>query len=547
MQDFLSTIDGSFEGDIDTGEQTRLSYRHDASIFELTPKAVIYPKNSADIETLVRAVAQAKAARPTLSITPRAAGTDMSGAAIGSSLLLDMTRYFTTIKSVSHTLAHAQPGVLYRDLDPLLIKNAAEIGSVPASRAWCSVGGMVANNSGGERSLHHGNTENFVKKLKVVLSDGNEYTFAPIGKLALIKKMSQKNFEGHIYKTIFELVEAHYDYIKNSRPHVNKNSMGYNLWSVWDRENGIFDMTRLISGSQGTLGIITDITFRLNPRSAHSGLLVAFLPTLDNLGDIINTVLDHNPVTFEGFDDITFNLGIKYFADFKKQMGLSHYLRVQKSLLPEVLKFRGHLPQLVLMIEFEGQTQAEVSRKIKNMQNDLSSYNLETEIDKNEAESEKFWLIRRASFSLLRARVKDKYASPFIDDLTVPPKSLPEFLPQLRTIIRKYNLPATIAGHFGDGNFHVIPLMHIDRKAEQHKLRPAMEDVARIVLAYGGTLAGEHNDGMIRGPWLERVFGPDMLAHFKTVKHTFDPHNIFNPHKKTDANWEYSMRHVRSD
>lgn len=168
------------------------------------------------------------------------------------------------------------------------------------------------------------------------------------------------------------------------------------------------------------------------------------------------------------------------------------------------------------------------------------------DIEGDETTSAPFWQIRRSSLSLLRNRVHDKYASPFIDDMAVQPKYLPEFLPQVRRIIRKYRLPATLAGHFGDGNFHIVPLMDIEAKSEQAKLEPVMRELIPLVLKYGGTMAGEHNDGMVRGPWLPAVFGEEMYQLFKDTKEIFDPTYIFNPHKKTDASWEYSMDHIRT-
>jgi FAD/FMN-containing dehydrogenase len=220
-------------------------------------------------------------------------------------------------------------------------------------------------------------------------------------------------------------------------------------------------------------------------------------------------------------------------------------LKQQAWLLGSVAHFKGHLPNILLMIEFEGQTKAEVYRKIATLHDALKPYHLKMDIEGDEASSAPFWHIRRASLSLLRAHVKHTYASPFIDDMTVQPQYLPQFLPHLRRIIRKYKLPATLSGHFGDGNFHIVPLMNIESKHERAKLEPIMREIIPLVLQYGGTMAGEHNDGMVRGPWLPAVFGDDMFALFKHTKEIFDPHYIFNPHKKTDASWEYSMDHIR--
>jgi len=547
MEDLLHGLKALFKGAILTEKADRLEYSHDASIYELVPQAVLEPKDSVDIQSLVQFINQHKHAYPTLAITPRSAGTDMSGAAIGSSIVLSMTKHFNKIEGLKGNLLHTQPGVFLRDIDPLLDAHGMMLGSVPASRAINTIGGMVGNNSGGEQSLRYGNTERWVRELKVVFADGNEYTVKPLHYKALAQLLKKDTYEAHIYRQVYQLIEANYDTIKNARPNVNKNSMGYNLWSVWDRETGMFDLTQLLSGSQGTLGIITDITIEALPKAPHSGLLLAYLTSFNQLRTIIPLVMEHEPATFEGFDDITFNLGIKYFKTFRKQLGLAEMLRQQAWLAGSVVRFKGHLPNIVLMIEFEGQTHEEVLRKIADMHDALKPFKLRMDIEDSVASSAPFWQIRHSSLSLLQNRIKDKYASPFIDDMAVPPKHLPEFIPKLRRIIRKYKLPATLSGHFGDGNFHIIPLMDIESKADQAKLEPVMRELIPLVLKYGGTMAGEHNDGLVRGPWLPAVFGDEVYGLFKQTKEIFDPMYIFNPHKKTDASWDYSMDHIRTN
>ncbi len=544
LLDELKTI---FKGGIATDEKTLLEHSHDASIYELVPQVVLSPLDTHDVQSLVKFVSHHKQLYPGLSITPRSAGTDMSGGALGDSIVISMTKHFNTIHSASHTMLHTQPGVFMRDIDPALLAHDAMLGCVPASRALNTIGGMVANNSAGEQSLRYGNTDKSVREIKAVLADGNEYTFKPLNKKELMVKMAQDTFEGRLYKNVYELIEAHYDVIKNARPKSHKNSMGYNLWSTWDRDSGIFDMTQLLTGSQGTLGVITDIKIAAVPKAKHSGLLLAYLTKTKDLGEIIPLVTRHHPATFEGFDDITFNLGIKYFKMFIKQLGTKEWLKQQTALLGSVAKFKGHLPNIVLMIEFEGETYQEVNDKIIALQSDLQHHHVHvrTEIEGNEELSKPFWEIRRASLTLLRQRIKDKYASAFMDDLAVDPRHVTEFFPLIRKIIRKYKLPTTIAGHFGDGNFHIIPLLDITSPHEQLKLEPAMRELIPIVLKYNGTLAGEHNDGMVRGPWLPAVFGDEVYGIFKEVKQFFDPLLIFNPHKKTDASWDFSMENIR--
>jgi FAD/FMN-containing dehydrogenase len=409
---------------------------------------------------------------------------------------------------------------------------------------------MVNNNSGGEKSLEFGKTENFVTALKFVFADGIERTVKPLSKVELVRKMGQKDLEGKVYKELFDLVEKHYDKIKAAKPHVTKNSTGYNLWDIWDRQTGVFDLTKLIVGAQGTLGLITDIHFHLVPARPHSGLLVLFLKDIDALGEIIPTVLAHKPATFESFDDATLWLSIRFMPSFLKLLGLKKFIHLLFSLIPDGFQLLHGIPKLILMIEFNGETEDEVRDKIKALHRELKKYRARYEIngfeeDPTEGKSEKFWVMRRQSFNLLRSKVKDKHTAPFIDDLVVNPPYLTEFLPKIRKIIKKYKLLATMAGHMGDGNFHIIPLMKLEDPKDRAKLLPAMKEVNTLVLKYHGSLSGEHNDGLVRGPWLEQMYGKEMLDIFREAKHIMDPQNIFNPHKKVTADWDYSFSHIR--
>src|SRR4051812_19283395 len=252
-----------FSGEIDTSEETRQFYSHDASLFEMMPEVVVFPKNMADLSRLIEAVNENRAKIPKLSLTARSAGTDMSGGAVNESVIVDFVKHFNKVEEVTEHSARTQPGVLYRDFEKETLKKTALMPSFPASRELASVGGMVANNSGGEKSLEYGKTENFVKKLDVILADGKKYTLKQLNKSELDAKKAQKDFEGEIYRKMFTLLDKNYDKIKSAKPKVSKNSMGYNLWDVWNRETGVFDLTKLFVGSQGTLGLVGDIHFSL--------------------------------------------------------------------------------------------------------------------------------------------------------------------------------------------------------------------------------------------------------------------------------------------
>ncbi len=539
-----------FRGEIDDAPATLDLYSHDASMFELRPKLVVKPEDAQDVERLVKLVTASKKTHAGLSLTARSAGTDMSGGAINDSIIVDFLAHFTKIEKIHPTYIQAQPGVFYRDFDKQSRLHGTLMPSYPASRDLASIGGMVNNNAGGEKSIEFGKTENFVNELQFVFADGVERTVKPLHRAELDKKMKQKDFEGEVYKKIFKLVDEHYDQIKAAKPHVTKNSTGYNLWNVWDRETGIFDLTKLIVGAQGTLGFVTDIKLRVVDARTDEGLLVLFMKDIDDLGEVINKVMEFKPSRFESFDDATLWLSIRFMPSFLKILGWKKFIHLLVTLIPDGLQLLRGVPKLILLISFKGNGEAEVRQKIQALHRELAKHRARYEINgfeetPTEGKSEKFWIMRRYSFQLLRSKVHDKHTAPFIDDFVVPPKYLSAFLPKLRRIIKKYKLQATIAGHMGDGNFHVIPLMKLEDPIDRRKILPAMKAVNNLVLSYGGSLSGEHNDGLVRGPWLEQMYGKPVLHLFREAKDIMDPEHIFNPHKKANANWEYSFSHIR--
>jgi len=542
----ISALKAIIEGDVDQSQDQLTKYSHDASLFELRPQVVVFPKDTEDVCNLVKYVSERKKHDHTISLTARSGGTDMSGGAINDSIIMGFDRYFNKIGRVHGDEISVQPGVYYHDFEPVTLASGLIMPSYPASREICMIGGMVANNAGGEKSLIYGKVERYVKRLKVVLRDGKEHRIEPLSGIKLKKKLAEKGIEGDIVRKLYQIATKNKKLLQDARPKVSKNSTGYNLFDLWDGTT--LDVPKLIVGSQGTLGIVTEATFKLVEAKPLTGMVVVFMPNMGSLGHIINELLPLRPSSLESFDEHTLKFAFRFFFSFHRTLGWKKFILLGLSFIPvlrHLTKFLPKLPKLIMLVEFEGETQADIDKNIAEVEHRMAKYDVEVQRAKDKKHEEKFWLMRRESFNLLRKNVKKKHTAPFIDDLVVPPKHLPEFLPRLTEILEKYELMYTVAGHMGDGNFHIIPLMDLTVKSERDKIPACLREVTKLVLSYEGSLSGEHNDGMIRGPFLDQMYSPEVVKLFHEVKQVFDPDNIFNPHKKVTATWEFSEAHMR--
>ncbi|MFA6585651.1 MAG: FAD-binding oxidoreductase [Candidatus Paceibacterota bacterium] len=564
-----------FRGEVEDDEETLVKYSRDASIFEVRPKLVLFPMDSKDVQNLVKWVSENKDkyADPeknkdykNLSITCRCAGTDMSGGAIGESLILDFTRHMNKLVSEPKKMNHfennssswaitVEPGMFYRDFEKITLEKGLILPCYTASKSLNAMGGMFGNNSAGERTLKYGKTEDYVLETKVVFADGNEYVVRPLTQNELTKKITQGNFEGNIYKNIYNLINKNKDEIKHAKPNVSKNSAGYYIWNVLKNSlaNNFFDLNKLLVGSQGTLGIATEITFRLVENPKHSKLVVIFINGLEPLGRLVKEILELNPETLETYDDKTMKLAVRFFFDFLKNKGFVGMFKFMWSFLPEVkMMLTNGFPKLIILAEFAGENEEIVNKQCDLLKEKIKDFKLKVHVTKSETEANKYWDIRRESFSLLRKHVKGKRTAPFIDDIIVRPEFLPKFIPELNQILSKYNLVYTIAGHVGDGNFHIIPLMDFSRLDTVKIITELGQLVYELVLKYHGSITAEHNDGIIRTPYLKTMYGENIVMIFKEIKKIFDFKNILNSGKKVASEdvggtKEYMVSHIAID
>jgi FAD/FMN-containing dehydrogenase len=544
------------KGDVVEDLATRTKYSRDTSIFEKMPSAVVFPKDADDVAAVVTFVHKARANGENISLAGRSAGTDMTGGPLTEGISLVFTKYMNHIGAFGagttpeSSWAEAEPGVYYRDFEKAtLAQRSMLLPSYPASRELCAIGGIVSNNSGGELTLQYGKTAKYIRELDVVLSDGTKTTFKPLSQGELTRKQAQQDLEGEIYRKVHALIGAHEHEIEAAKPNVTKNSAGYALWNVIDKKRGTFDLTQLVCGSQGTLAMVTKARLGLVRLKSHRAMLVVFLSDIGILPEIVHRVLKFSPESFESYDDQTFKLAVRFIPQIIRQFGFVQMIKLGFAFIPEMmLVATGGVPKLVLMAEFAEDSANEALRKAEEARAGLEGLAVQTQIAKSEIAAKKYWTIRRESFALLRKNLRGLYASPFIDDIVVHPDDYPKFLPELTALISQHHLLYTIAGHIGDANFHIIPLMNLGNPEMRREILELSPKVYELVAKYKGSITGEHNDGIIRTPYLPLMYGENICNLFAEVKQIFDPLGILNPGKKTGGTLadieKYMLKHA---
>ena len=316
---------------------------------------------------------------------------------------------------------------------------------------------------------------------------------------------------------------------------------------MYNKEKKIFDLTQLWVGAQGTLGMMLEAKIGLVPVRKHREMEIIFLHDLSHLGEIIDAVLPLQPESFEGYDDNTLKLALRFFPEFAKKLGIVGLIQSGLAFAPAFIQMLiGRLPKLILQIDFTGDDPAELEKKIATLREKIKHLHPQTRVAREDLEK-RYWLVRRESFNLLRNKISDKHTAPFIDDFVIDPHKIAEVLPLVTDVLKKHpEFIFTIAGHVGNGNFHIIPLVTI----EDSKVRAAIPEISKevygIITKFGGSTTGEHNDGLVRSPYLEQMYGKEVVKLFEETKKIFDPENIFNPRKKVYSDMDWSMKHLRS-
>ena len=525
---YLKDLARQLGGTVTDAADAREYFSTDGSIFKMMPEGVVYPKNTADVQLVVGYLAERAHAGKRIGLVARGKGTDQGGGAIGDGLQLVFPAHMNKLLSLDKTTVTVQPGLLYGTLQQTLRTHGRFLPPYPASIEYASIGGAVANDAAGEKTIKYGSTHKFVKRLKVVLSDGSLITTERISARQLNRKKGQNDLEGKIYRGLDKLIDENAALLRQHQPKTTKNTAGYALTRV-KGQDGSFDLSQLFTGSQGTLGVITEITLSTVAWNPRTTLIVGYFDDLTKAGEAAVKVKALGPSALELVD-----------------VHLLEYLREHRphdveGILPDIL------PKLVLLAEFDNASQLQQTLATRRTQRIFKRLGTGQRLATTPDEQERLWKIRREAAAVIWMDGSTKKALPFIEDGVVPPEKLPQFLEKVYKLLRKYELDIAVWGHAGDANLHVQPFLDLAKKKDVDKLFTLAAEFNELVIGLGGSTSAEHNDGFIRSPYLKQVYGEPIYDLFVQVKDLFDPQDILNPGKKVNVSEAYIRQFVRSE
>ncbi|NCU40330.1 FAD-binding oxidoreductase [Candidatus Saccharibacteria bacterium] len=538
MGKVASYLQSHLSGEVFDDDQMRKRFSTDASVLSMTPSVVVYPRTTNDIRKIARFSWQLAEKKHTLPITARGSGTDQTGAAIGKGIIMVFPAHMNKILELDsqQKLVRVQPGVNFKSLQETLQTHGLHIPVFPSSYKYSTIGGAIANNAYGEKSLKYGSIADWVDKLEVVLANGELIQTGRIGRKEIDKKKGLTTLEGEIYRIVDAVLSENDDVLDEyyDKLRVTKDSIGYALADV-RRRDGSIDLTPIFVGSQGTLGVISEAILRAEPYNPKTELLVAAFESFDNITEVVTRLRNLGPSMIDMVDD--------NFLEFIQQQ--------QSVNLPENLKSPDYKPSFLLFVEFDNPGKAKL-KKAKQAMKIVKAYTDHCLLTNDFDEKEQYLIIRHATSEVVNYHQGGKASLPIIDAAAVPVEYLFDFIQMIYRIFDKFKLPVMVWGHAGDANLHVHPFLDLAKLTDRQKVFQIMEEYYKEVVKIGGTISAEQGDGRIRVPFVKLQVGDKMLDLFKIIKSGFDPHNLLNPGVKigTDPKQlgealrkEYSLAH----
>jgi FAD/FMN-containing dehydrogenase/Fe-S oxidoreductase len=507
----LAALDGEARFDA----LSRALYSTDASVYQIEPIGVVLPKSRED---LVRVVAACRRHRCPLIM--RGGGTSQAGQCIGSGLVVDTSKHYHRLLEVNveERWARVEPGIVLDDLNGALARHRLRFAPDISSASRATVGGMIANNSAGARSVVYGRTIDHVLDLHVVLADGSVAWCRPLSQAEVERAAAGTTREAACVREVRRLADANAAEIERRYPKVLRRVGGYNLDEFVDRARP-FNLARIIVGSEGTLGVVAEARLNLVPLPAAKAVLaVQFDDLLDALG-ATPAILRHRPAAVELMD--------RFILSHTRENAALHALRET---------FVHGDPAALLCVEFYADRAEDLPPKLSVLEAELlARRGVRCRRAVDPAAQQAIWHVREAALGLSMATPGDAKAMSFVEDAAVPPERLRDYIRDLLAIVARHGTTAGVYAHASVGCLHVRPVVNLKTEEGVRTFAGIASDVADLVLAHGGALSGEHGDGLVRSPFMERMFGAELYAAFRQLKRTFDPDGLFNPGKIVDA------------
>lgn len=517
-------------GEIITSTDARRYFATDGSILQVAPALIVYPRAENDVRKTARFSWQLAERGRVIPITARGSGTNQTGAALSSGILLVFPAHMNRVLELdtkSHTVT-VEPGINYGKLQQTLYTHGRFLPPYPPSLEYSTVGGAIADNASGEKSVKYGDTRAYVKSLRVVLANGEVIETKRLSKRELSKKLGLATFEGEIYRSVDTLLEEKHDLVENLARNVTRNNAGYDLRDI-KHSDGSFDLTPLFVGSQGTLGIITEAVLSTEPHGPQTTLMLARFDSLQQTQDAILELraLSEPPSAIELVDE--------------------HVLQQVHNLNPNQLKdvFKPPFSPITLLVEFDG-VDRKAKKPLKQAEKILNEYTVGYQAATDAEQQQLFWKVRQATSSLISHNEGLLQALPLFD-AAVPPDRLREYLEGVYDLLSANGLKPAVWGHAGDGVLQLRPRLNLGQIGDRQKVFRLMDEFYKLVLRLGGTISATRGDGRLHTPYLESMYGNELYGLLQKVKQIFDPYGTLNPGVKFNTSIDDIKNIIRPD
>ena len=514
-------LEARLDGEVRFDVVSRALYSTDASVYRIEPLGVAIVRSRDDV---LAAIDCARAHG--CSITARGGGTSQAGQAIGPGLQLDTSKYFNRLLEVNveECWARVEPGIVLDELNAQLAPHRLRFAPDISTASRATIGGMISNNSSGARSVLYGKTIDHVLDLHVALADGSVAHLRPLDTGGLDAACAQQTLEGACYRTVRRLAGRHAAEIERRYPKILRRVGGYNLDAFvrppGDPQDSPFNLSKLIVGSEGTLGLIVEARLNLVPLPAVKAVLtIEYDDLLDALGET-PAILEHEPSAVEVMD--------RSILDHARENPAMEAMR--RAVL------RGDCAAL-LCVELYADSMHELRPRLDRLEAEIRARGVAANTTRTMASADqaRIWKLRESALGLSMAMKGDAKSISFVEDTAVAPEKLRDFIARFLGVIRRHGTTAGIYAHASVGCLHVRPVINLKTAAGVRQFESIANEIADLVLEFGGALSGEHGDGLVRGPFMARMFGSELYETFRTIKRTFDPDGLFNPGKIVDA------------